>query len=79
MNYTEPKTLVLIKHKEIWIDKLRYKRVTLIKMIERGKRIMDNNTFERDHKNVFKRIEYSTEYEGAMSEMDKSVKFWGGI
>ena len=40
---------------------------------------MDNNIFERDHKNVFKRIEYSTEYEGAMSEMDKSVKFWGGI
>ena len=48
-------------------------------MIERGKRIMDNKTFERDQKNFFKRIEDSTEYEGAMPEMDKPVKFWGGI
>ena len=48
-------------------------------MIERGKRIMDNNIFERDHKNFFNRIEDSTEYEGAMSEMDKFVKFWVGI
>ena len=48
-------------------------------MIERGKRIMDNNIFERDHKNLFKRIEDSTEYEGAMPEMNKLVKFWVGI
>ena len=48
-------------------------------MIERGKRTMDNNIFERDQKNFFKRIEDSTEYEGAMPEMDKFVKFWGDI
>ena len=48
-------------------------------MIERGKGIMDNNIFERDHKNFFKRIEDSMEYEGAMPEIDKFVKFWVGI
>ena len=79
MNEKELTTSVLMKHKEIWIDKLRCKRVKLVKMIERGKRIMDNNIFERDQKNFFKRIEDSTEYEGAMPQMDKFVKFWGGI
>ena len=61
MNKTELTTSVLMKHKEVWIDKLRYKQVKLVKMIERGKRIMDNNIFERDQKNFFKRIEDSTE------------------
>ena len=79
MNETELTTSILTKHKEKWIDKLRYKRVKLVKMIERGKRIMDNNIFERDHKNFFKRIEDSAEYEGAMLEMDRFVKFWVGI
>ena len=79
MNETEPTTSVLMKHKELWIDEIRYKRVKLVKMIERGKRIMDNKIFERDQKNFFKKIEDNTEYEGAMSEMDKLVKFWGGI
>ena len=51
----------------------------LVKMIERGKRIMDNHIFEIDQKNFFKRFEDSTEYEGAMSEMDKFVKSWVGI
>ena len=49
----------------------------LVKMIERGKRTMDNNIFERDQKNFFTRIEGSTEYEGAMPEMDKFVKISG--
>ena len=66
MNETELTASVLTKHKEVWIDKLRYKRVKLVKMIERGKRIMDNNIFERDYKNFFKRIEDSTEHEEAM-------------
>ena len=79
MNETELTTSVLTKYKEVWIDKLRYKRLKLVKMIESGKRIMDKNIFERDHKNFFKRIEDSTEYEGAMPEMDKFVKFWVGI
>ena len=79
MNLTEPTAPVLMKHKEGWIDKLRYKRVKLVKMIERGKRIMDNNIFERDQNNFFKRIEGSTKYEVAMPEMDKFVKFWGSI
>ena len=79
INETELTTSVLMKHKEVWIGKLRYRRAKLVKMIERGKRIMDNNIFERDHLNFFERIEYSTDYEAAMPEMDKFVKFWVGI
>ena len=79
MNETELTTSVLTNHKEVWIDKLRYKRVKLVKMIERGKKFMDNNIFEGDHKSFFKRIEDNTEYEGAMPKMDKFVKFWVGI
>ena len=60
MNETELTTSFLLKHKEVWIYRLRYKRVKLVKMIERGKRIMDNNIFERDQKSFFKRIENST-------------------
>ena len=66
MNETAPTTSVLMKHIEGWIEKLRYKLVKLVKMIERDKRIMDNNIFERDQKNFFKRIKEITEYEGAM-------------
>ena len=79
MNERELTTSVLTKHNEVWVDKLRYKQVKLVKMIEKGKRIMDNNIFERDHKNFFKRIEDSTEYERAMPEVDKFVKLWVGI
>ena len=66
MNETEPTTSVLMKHIEGWIEKLRYKLVKLVKMIERDKRILDNNIFERDQKNFFKRIKEITEYEEAM-------------
>ena len=40
---------------------------------------MDNNIFERGQKNVFKNTEDSTKYEGAIPEMDKFMKFRGGI
>ena len=65
----------------VWIDKIRYKRVKLklVKMIDIGKRVMDNNIFERDQKNFFKEIEDSTEYEGAMPKMNMFVKFLRGI
>ena len=79
MNETEPTATVLMKPKKGWIEKLRYKPMKLVKMIKRGKRIMDNNIFERDQKNFFKRIEDSMEYEGTMPEIHKFVKFWGGI
>ena len=51
----------------------------LKKMIDRGKRFMNNNIFERDQKNFFEGIEDSTEYEEAMPKMDMFVKFWEGI
>ena len=48
-------------------------------MIERGKRVMDKNIFEKEEKNFFKGIEGSTEYKRAVPEIDKFVKFWKGI
>ena len=40
---------------------------------------MDNNNFESDQNNFFKRIEDSTEYEGSMPKIHKFVKFLGVI
>ena len=66
INQTYVTTSVLMMHKKAWIDKIKYKLVKLVKMIKRGKKIMDNNVFERYQKNFFKRIEDS--HEGAMPE-----------
>ena len=79
MNKTKTTTAALTKHKERLIDKLRYKRVKLVKMFERGKKIMNNNIFQRNQQNFFKRTEDSTGNEGAMPEMEQFVKFWGRI
>ena len=53
MNETEPIIPVLMKYKKGRIDKL----VKLAKMIKKAKRIMDNNIFESEQRNFFKRIE----------------------
>ena len=39
MNETKPITSVLMRHKEGWIDKLRKKRVRVVKIIKRGTEI----------------------------------------
>ena len=41
-----PTTLALNMHKQRWINKLRYEQVKMIKMVERGKRILDITSFE---------------------------------
>ena len=70
---------MLKKYKESWTDKLRYKKIKLQKLIETGRRIMDNANFERDQKNFFKKVEGATEHAGQILEMEKFVKFWGDI
>ena len=42
-----PMTKMLKEYKDSWIDKLRYKKIKLQKLIEKDKRIMDNANFER--------------------------------
>ena len=79
MNDIEPTTVALKMYKEQWIDKLRYKRIKLIKMKEKGKRIMDNKLFESDQRNFFRKINENTEFEGEMPDISKFVEFWGGI
>ena len=66
-----------MEHQEVWIDKLRYNGVKLVKMTERGKMSINNNIFERGQKNFFKRIGDGTEDEGVIPEIDKFVKFGG--
>ena len=38
------------RYKEKWLDQLRYKKMKLEKMIERGNRVKDNANFEKDQK-----------------------------
>ena len=61
--------------KEQWIDKFRYKKVKL----EKRKRKQDNIKFQRDQKAFFKILEGEQTQEGKMPEIEKFVKFWGGI
>ena len=79
MDRCEPTTSTIRMYKEQWIDKLRYKKIKLQKMFERGKRIRDNATFERDQKSFFRKIESSTGNEGQIPKIEKFVEFWGGI
>ena len=60
-----------MKHNEGWTDKLRYKQVKLVKMIERERGLWKITSS--------KAIEHSTEFQGTTPGMDKFVKFWEGI
>ena len=75
MDGLEPTTSTIRTHKEQWIGKLRYEKIKLQKMTERGKRIMDNAIFERDQKSFFRKIESSTSHEGRIPEIEKFVEF----
>ena len=70
-----PTTKTLIKYKEIWIEQLRYKKVKLEEMIERGRQIMDNDIFEKDQRNFYRRIENNTKYEGKHQKWISSLTF----
>ena len=61
MGGVDPTTRMLKEYKESWIEKVRYKKIKLQKLVERGRRIMDNANFERDQKNFFKKVEEGTE------------------
>jgi hypothetical protein len=65
--------------KEVWLDKLRYKKVKLEKCVEKRWRKLDNLMFQRDQKNFFRTLEADDKKEGEMPEMEKFVEFWGGI
>ena len=65
--------------KEVWLDKLRYKKVKLEKCVEKRRRKLDNLMFQLDQKNFFRTLEADDKKEGEMPEMEKFVEFWGGI
>ena len=65
--------------KEIWLDKLRYKKVKLHKYVERGQRKKDNKMFQSDQRGFFRTLEREDKREGEMPGVEKFVEFWGGI
>ena len=65
--------------REQWLDKLRYKKIKLAKCEEKRKRKQDNIMFQRDQKGFFRILEGEEAHEGEMPEMERFVKFWGGI
>ena len=65
--------------REQWLDKLRYKKIKLAKCEEKRKSKQDNIMFQRDQKGFFRILEGEEAHEGEMPEMERFVKFWGGI
>ena len=57
MEESDTTTKNIRRYKEKWLDQLRYKKMKLEKMIERGNRIKDNANFEKDQKAFFKTLE----------------------
>ena len=52
MGGIDPTKRMLKEYKQSWIDK----KIKLQKVIEKGRRIMNNASFERDQKNSFKKV-----------------------
>ena len=69
----------LASYKEIWIDQLRYKKIKLEKMTERGKRIKDDAMFEKDQRNFYNKIGKNEKFQGEQPEMETFTECWGGI
>ena len=65
--------------KEQRLGKLRYKKIKLVKFIEKRNRKKDNIMFQKDQKSFFRTLEKVEKHEGEMPEMEKFVEFWGGI
>ena len=65
--------------KEQWLDKLRCKKIKLVKFIEKRNRKKDNIMFQKDQKSFFRTLEKIEKHEGEMPKMEKIVQFWGGI
>ena len=75
-NEVTPNNLKMAK--EQWLDKLRYKKIKLVKFIEKCNRKKDNIMFPKDQKSFFRTLEKVEKQEGEMPEMENFVEFWGG-
>ena len=62
----------------MWLDELRYERIKLEKMIERGQRIRDNNMF-REEEGLFYKQMNSEKHTGKTPGAEEFVEFWGAI
>ena len=73
MGGADPTMQMLKQYMESWIDKLRYKKIKLQKLIKRSRQIMDNANLKRDKKNFFKKVERGTNHVGQILEMEKNL------
>ena len=62
--------------KEQWLGKLRYKKIKLVKFIEKRNRKKDNIMFQKDQKSFFWPLGKVEKHEGEMPELEKFVEFW---
>ena len=65
--------------KELWLDKLRYKKIKLQNCVERRRRKQDNIMFQRDQKGFFRKLGEDGAHEERMPNIGSFVEFWGGI
>ena len=65
--------------KELWLDKLRYKKIKLQKCTEKRRRKQDNIMFQHDQKGFFRKLGDDGAHEGRMPNIETFVEFWGGI
>ena len=63
----------LRKVREIWLDQMRYKKVKLVKYMEKRRRKQDNIMFQHNQKGFFPTLEEDGTREREMPEMDKFV------
>ena len=69
---------IILKFKEKWLDELRYEKIKLEKMMERGQRIRDNNMFREEEALFYKQMNRG-QHTGKTPDADEFVKFWGAI
>ena len=50
--------------KEQWLDKLRYKKIKLVRFIEKRNRKKDSTMFQKDQKSFFRTLEKVEKHEG---------------
>ena len=60
--------------KEQLLDKLCYKKIKLVKIIEKRNRKKDNIMFQKDLKSFFRTLEKVEKHKGEMPEMEKLVE-----
>ena len=72
-------TTALMIHREKLLDKLRYMKVKLEKMLAKGKRVRNNLLFRKDERQFYRNVNESKSRTGKAPNINEFVAFWRGI